>query len=94
MKLSYTRSLILTLTLAVFSSFAFGAKKVVFFADGGKNNERHNHVDGNDILAAALEESKLGLKLPNTKAGQLTPKPLMEWTPWLCSVTEERNITW
>jgi len=81
MKLSYTRSLILTLTLAVFSSFAFGAKKIVFLADGGKNNEKHNHVDGN-------------LKLPNTKAGQLTPKPLMEWTLLLCSVTEERSITW
>ena len=50
MKLSYSRTLILTLTLAVFSSYAFGAKKVVFLADGGKNNEKHNHVDGNDIF--------------------------------------------
>ena len=66
MKITSTRTLILTLALR-FSSFALGAKKVVFLADGGKNNEKHNHVDGNDILAAALEEVKLGLKLLSTR---------------------------
>ncbi len=35
-----------------------------------------------------------GLKLPNTKAGQQTPNPLMEWTLLLCSVTEGKSITW
>ncbi|MDB3958664.1 hypothetical protein N9408_07115, partial [Opitutales bacterium] len=74
MKLSYTRSLILTLTLAVFSSFAFGAKKIVFLADGGKNNEKHNHVDGNDILANALEESKLGFETAQYKGWPTDPK--------------------
>ena len=35
-----------------------------------------------------------GLKLPNTKAGQQTSNPLMEWTLLLCSVTEGKSITW
>ena len=74
MKLSSTRTLILTLTLAVFSSFALGAKKVVFLADGGKNNEKHNHVDGNDILANALEESKLGFETAQYKGWPTDPK--------------------
>ena len=74
MKISSTRTLVLTLTLAVFSSFALGAKKVVFLADGGKNNEKHNHVDGNDILAAALEDSKLGFETAQYKGWPTDPK--------------------
>ena len=55
MKILIKAYLTITLTLLGLSSIAFSAnKKVVFLADGGKNNEKHNHVDGNDILAAAL----------------------------------------
>ena len=35
-------------------------KKIVFLADGGKNSKTHNHVQGNAVLAAALEASSLG----------------------------------
>ena len=35
-------------------------KKIVFLADGGKNSKTHNHVEGNAVLAAALEASGLG----------------------------------
>ena len=75
MKILIKAYLTITLTLLGLSSIAFSAnKKVVFLADGGKNNEKHNHVDGNDILAAALEESKLGFETAQYKGWPTDPK--------------------
>jgi len=75
MKLLIKAYLTITLTLLCLSSVAFSAnKKVVFLADGGKNNEKHNHVDGNDILANALEESKLGFETAQYKGWPTDPK--------------------
>ena len=42
-------------------------KKVVFLADGGKNSKTHNHVQGNAVLAAALEASGLGFETSQFK---------------------------
>ena len=42
-------------------------KKVVFLADGGKNSKTHNHVQGNAVLAAALEKSGLGFETAQYK---------------------------
>ena len=42
-------------------------KKIVFLADGGKNSKTHNHVQGNAVLAAALEASGLGFETSQFK---------------------------
>ena len=59
-----TRALIVTVLAAfVFSSIGFAAnKKVVFLADRGKNAKTHAHESGNELLAKALEDSKLGFE--------------------------------
>ena len=51
---------LVSLFVAVLTGSALADKKrVVFLADGGKNSKLHNHVEGNAVLAAALEGSGL-----------------------------------
>ena len=62
-------SLVLIPLIALLSSSGALAekKKIVFLADGGKNSKTHNHVQGNAVLAAALEASGLGFETAQYK---------------------------
>ena len=74
MKLSYTRHSSLHSRLLYFPPLLLGRRKLSSWLTAEKTTKRHNHVDGNDILANALEESKLGFETAQYKGWPTDPK--------------------
>ena len=69
------KTLLQLLIITVLAAPAFAQqKKIVFLADRGKNSKTHAHESGNELLANALEKSKLGFETSLHKGWPTDPK--------------------